>query len=387
MPTAPWMKGPLLLHPSQVLDISKPSTKKNSPNGEDKESDTSLMDKVSGGRGKKAMKKIFEGIGKLQETHDSESTQKIPEDVEFDLSLGEFEEDGNPPKFKGRMPWERDERIVFRRAKKEKAVTAAELSLDGELLKRLRVEAARMRKWVKVKKAGVTQSVVEQIRLIWKDDELAMLKFDLPLCRNMERALEIVETKTGGLVVWSKKDTLVVYGGRNCQLLQTSQVKSDLSTREEIMRKKHGEMEIIRINGSLYEREADRLLDGLGPRFIDWWWPKPLPVDADLLPEVVPGFKPPFRLCPPHARAKLTDDELTYLRKLAPPLPTHFVLGRNRKLQGLAAAILKLWEKCHIVKIAVKWGIPNTNNAQMAYELKESFITISCNHLRFVTYQ
>lgn len=81
------------------------------------------------------------------------------------------------------------------------------------------------------------------------------------------------------------------------------------------------------VSGSLYEREIERLLDGLGPRFIDWWMRKPLPVDADLLPEVVPGYKLPFRLCPPRARAKLTNEELTYLRKLAHPLPTHFVLG------------------------------------------------------------
>lgn len=81
------------------------------------------------------------------------------------------------------------------------------------------------------------------------------------------------------------------------------------------------------VNGSLYERETERLLDGLGPRFIDWWMHKPLPVDADLLPEEVPGFQPPFRLCPPHSSAKLTDYELTYFRKLAQSLPTHFVLG------------------------------------------------------------
>ncbi|KAK1320816.1 hypothetical protein QJS10_CPA03g00609 [Acorus calamus] len=89
-----------------------------------------------------------------------------------------------------------------------------------------------------------------------------------------------------------------------------------------------------------------------------------------MLPEVVPGFRPPFRRCPPHLRPKLTDDELTYLRKLARPLPTHFVLGRNSKLQGLAAAIIKVWEKCSIVKIALKYGIPNTNNEMMAWELK-----------------
>jgi hypothetical protein len=50
------------------------------------------------------------------------------------------------------------------------------------------------------------------------------------------------------------------------------------------------------------------------------------------------------------------------------------VQGKNRKLQGLAAAILKLWEKSLIVKIALKWGIPNTNNEQMAYELKASWM-------------
>lgn len=52
-----------------------------------------------------------------------------------------------------------------------------------------------------------------------------------------------------------------------------------------------------------------------------------------------------------------------------------FSEGRNRKLQGLAAAILKLWEKSLIVKIAIKWGIPNTKNEQMANELKASLVT------------
>ncbi|KAI8534440.1 hypothetical protein RHMOL_Rhmol10G0089800 [Rhododendron molle] len=396
IPTAPWMtKSPLLLNPNH---LSKPKKKPNSENPE-----RPLTEKISGGRGKKAMKRIFEGIGKLRETHYvSKETRKNPEKIELDFVFTGGEEDGDGVKGKGRMPWESNDRVVFRRVKKEKVVTAAELRLDGELLERLRGEAGKMRKWVSVKKIGVSQAVVDQVRLIWKGCELVMIKFDVPLCRNMDRAREIVETKTGGLVVWSKKDALVVYRGCNFQPgLRTSmaqsgfpshhkfkdkgtlsQLKSDASTREENMSRHGGETEILPINGSLYEREADRILDGLGPRFIDWWRPKPLPVDADLLPEVVPGFKPPFRRCPPHGRVKLTDDELTYLRMLAQQLPFHFVLGtflaywRNRKLQGLAAAILKLWEKCHIVKIAVKWGIPNTDNAQMAYELKASFMTL-----------
>jgi hypothetical protein len=39
-------------------------------------------------------------------------------------------------------------------------------------------------------------------------------------------------------------------------------------------------------------------------------------------------------------------------------------------LQGLAVAIVKLWEKCELAKIAVKRGVQNTNSELMAEELK-----------------
>jgi hypothetical protein len=111
--------------------------------------------------------------------------------------------------------------------------------------------------------------------------------------------------KTGGLVVLSKKEFLVVYRGGPSY---SSEGQDEISS-------------------SLYEREADRLLDGLGPRYMDWWMRRPFPVDADLLPEVVNGYMTPSRRCPPNTRAKLTDEELTYLRNIAQPLPFHFVLG------------------------------------------------------------
>lgn len=38
----------------------------------------------------------------------------------------------------------------------------------------------------------------------------------------------------------------------------------------------------------------------------------------------------------------------------------------------MAAAILKLWEKCEIAKIAVKRGVQNTNSELMAEEIKVS---------------
>ncbi|KAK9091752.1 hypothetical protein Sjap_024929 [Stephania japonica] len=230
-----------------------------------------------------------------------------------------------------------------------------------------------------------------------------MVKFCFPLCRNMDRAREILELKTGGLVVWSKKDTHVVYRGssynsslkpcqkkhsENAHVVDTSlhvnDVKPEGKTalsciqQDEVTQAENSSMheftgenlKLQSVFGTLFERETDRLLNGLGPRFVDWWWPKPLPVDADLLPEVVPGFMTPYRCCPPHVKPKLTDDELTSLRKFARYLPTHFALGRNTRLQGLANAMIKLWEKSPIAKIAVKLGIPNTNDKLMARELE-----------------
>lgn len=44
--------------------------------------------------------------------------------------------------------------------------------------------------------------------------------------------------------------------------------------------------------------------------------------------------------------------------------------GRSRQHQGLAVAMVKLWEKSSIAKIAIKRGVPNTNNERMAEELK-----------------
>ncbi|KAL6010881.1 hypothetical protein ACLOJK_001323 [Asimina triloba] len=118
------------------------------------------------------------------------------------------------------------------------------------------------------------------------------------------------------------------------------------------------------------EREYDSILDEFGPRFVDWWGTGVLPVDADLLPQHIPGYKTPFRLLPTRMRSRLTNAEMTSLRKLAKSLPCHFALGRNRNHHGLAAAIVKLWEKSLVVKIAVKRGIQNTNNKLMAEEIK-----------------
>uniref|UniRef100_A0A6V7QU08 CRM domain-containing protein n=1 Tax=Ananas comosus var. bracteatus TaxID=296719 RepID=A0A6V7QU08_ANACO len=213
-----------------------------------------------------------------------------------------------------------EETLVFGREKKARAPpTAAERRLPAAELARLR-SAARgtERRWVRAKKAGLTPEVVEEIARVWRTRELAAVRIVEPLRRNMDRAREIVEAKTGGLVVCTKRDILVAYKG-----------------------------------------PGEKLLDDIRD-------------SSYLLPEVVPDFRTPFRQCPPGVRPQLRDDELTYLRMLTRPLPTHFALGKNKGLEGLAAAILKLWEKSLVAKIAVKVGIPDTNNELMACELKAS---------------
>ncbi|CAO2817228.1 unnamed protein product [Amaranthus hypochondriacus] len=386
MPTAPWMKAPIFLPSDEVLDLSKPNLRKKKTSIVKSNKDyKSLTEKISGRMGKKVVKKIVQRIERLQLGNNLVDTQKNWDDTQKIMGVfrsGFLSDDEMESKFRRKMPWEKEEKLVFRRMKKEKVMTSADLILDQELLKRLRKEASKMRKWVKVKKAGVTQTIVDEIMSIWANNELVMIKFDLPLCRNMDRAREIVEIKTGGLVVWSRKDSLVVYRGCDYQPTRWRQKTyvGSVGVRQTPSFTTDDGLDIKITDRSLYEREGDRLLDGLGPRYVDWWYPKPLPVDGDLLPEVVPGFRPPIRRCPPHVRTQLTDDELTYLRNFARPLPVHFVLGRNSKLQGLAVAILKLWEKSVIAKIAVKWGVPNTNNELMASELKrQGFLTTQCS--------
>ncbi|ONM04945.1 chloroplast RNA splicing1 [Zea mays] len=315
------------------------------------------------------------------------------------------------------VPWAaaRDEglKVALRREKKPREPTRAETELETHELHRLRRLARGIGRWARAKKAGVTDEVVKEVRREWASgEELAAVRIVEPLRRSMDRAREILEIKTGGLVVWTKGDMHFVYRGSKYQqnakhshtfltnvhkgylvkhnvhttLLKYGSIGPVLINNygeaddafQENDQSICGQKDEEPVKGTLYEREVNRLLDTLGPRFVDWWWDTPLPVDADLLPEFVPGFKTPYRLCPPGVRPTLADEELTYLRKLARLLPTHFALGRNTRLQGLAAAILKLWEKSLIAKIAVKIGIQNTNNEQMAWNLKgKAYIGLS----------
>lgn len=53
------------------------------------------------------------------------------------------------------------------------------------------------------------------------------------------------------------------------------------------------------------------------------------------------------------------------------------MLGRSRQLQGLAAAMVKLWERSSIAKIALKRGVQLTTSERMAEVIKVNIDSLS----------
>lgn len=179
----------------------------------------------------------------------------------------------------------------------------------------------------------------------------------------------ISQTKTGGLVIWRSGSKILLYRGvnyeypyfvsdrnlahdscvetasgassinlgvvdnREKQSTAESSVKESIANKmvKPLLKQGVGSPDKVRFQlpGEVQlVEEADRLLEGLGPRFTDWWAYDPLPVDGDLLPAVVPEYRRPFRLLPYGVSSKLTDDEMTTIRRLGRPLPCHFALGK-----------------------------------------------------------
>lgn len=102
------------------------------------------------------------------------------------------------------LPWERDEEekevvVVSEegllKKRRVRAPSLADLTLEDELLRRLRREGMRVRERVSVPKAGLTQEVMEKIHKRWRKEELVRLKFHEELAKDMRKAHEIVEVQ------------------------------------------------------------------------------------------------------------------------------------------------------------------------------------------------
>ncbi|KAL9236976.1 hypothetical protein vseg_011576 [Gypsophila vaccaria] len=305
--------------------------------------------------------------------------------------------------FKGgdevRFPWEKPDAETEgpeNTVKRKSRTYMAELTLPESELKRLKILTLKTKQKLRIGGAGVTQATVDAIHQKWKDAEIVRIKVEGAPALNMRRMHEILERKTGGLVIWRSGTSLSLYRGVSYELslvgkkrqfsLRTGrpansslldQVKRNLSPNDfpesndhpkESLNKNSYQESQIEVK---YEDEIDELLSTLGPRYTDWPGDEPLPIDADLLPSLVLGYQPPFRLLPYGVRRSLGAKEATALRRIARTLPPHFALGRSRQLEGLAAAIVKLWERSSIAKVALKRGVQLTTSEKMAEELKK----------------
>ncbi|KAA0049302.1 hypothetical protein IC582_012634 [Cucumis melo] len=305
-----------------------------------------------------------------------------------------------------RFPWEKPkekEDTDGDSTRRRGRASLAELTLPEPELRRLRNLTFQKKHKMKIGGGGVTQAVVGVIHEKWKSSEIVRLKIEGPPALNMKRMHEILERKTGGLVIWRSGTSVSLYRGVSYELPEAPQFNKRIYKRNEItalprtgastivpsessshrnvysLQQKKEETSIedeqcseqltkVQVN---YEDEVNKLLDGLGPRYTDWPGLDPLPVDADMLPGVVPDYEPPFRILPYGVRSSLGVKEATALRRLARRLPPHFALGRNRQLQGLAVAMAKLWERSSIAKIALKRGVQLTTSERMAEEIKK----------------
>ncbi|KAE8731900.1 hypothetical protein F3Y22_tig00002478pilonHSYRG00007 [Hibiscus syriacus] len=317
----------------------------------------------------------------------------------------------------GMLPNTRGRKKKKRTARRDNKTSVAELTLPESDLRRLKNLTFRTKSKMRIKGSGVTQEVVDTIHEKWKTMEIVRLKIEGAPALNMERMHEILEKylknnqveKTGGLVIWRSGTSVSLYRGvsyevpsvhLNKQIYKKNEMctyssppvadktkdPSDLGSQNDVAPPKansetaaaeHKNTEPL--SEIKYEDEVDKLLQGLVPRYADWPGCNPLPVDADLLPGIVPGYQPPFRVLPYGVRSSLGVKEATSLRRLARVLPPHFALGRSRQLQGLAVAMIKLWEKSYIAKIALKRGVQLTTSERMAEDLKlMDYVLYSC---------
>lgn len=313
---------------------------------------------------------------------------------------GGFDDDAESSLVDARFPWERPMPPPEAAARATKSpVWMAELTLPEAELRRLRHATMRIKSRIQVGGAGVTREIVAKIKEKWKTDEVVRVKVSGTPALNMRLFHEILERKTGGLVIWRSGTSVSLYRGVAYDVPETTKgtnrnwqalgMKSSINIppmpsslpNEKVngMQDRVGALVAVTENEETaetvpeikYEEEIDRLLDELGPRYSDWPGSNPLPVDADLLPATVPGYKPPFRVLPYGVRRSLSRKDTTNLRRLGRGLPPHFALGRSRQLQGLAAAMVKLWERSSIAKIALKRGVQLTTSERMAEDLKK----------------
>ncbi|KAF8086615.1 hypothetical protein N665_0619s0009 [Sinapis alba] len=175
-------------------------------------------------------------------------------------------------------------------AKKENRYSLAEMTLPESEVRRLRNLTFRTASKMKIRGAGVTQVVVDAIKEKWKSSEIVRLKIEGASALNMRKMHEILERKTGGLVIWRSGTSISLYRGVSYELpagkwnKQKREETSPSSLPATTTMVESGDEEVLlpqldKETTSVekkdqeetsqpeveYEDEIEELLDGLGP--------------------------------------------------------------------------------------------------------------------------
>jgi RNA-binding protein YhbY len=217
-PPPPWLHGPTSQNhdPPNSAEVGPPKPSRHSPkqppprNAGPSIKAKPLTAGIPGGRTHRAVLGIIRHVRSLELSDPPSPVPKrnVDAPVAFHLPLepplpGQDEEDGEDeerPKARA-VPWaaarNEDIKVALRREKKPREPTRAEREVAAEELERLRRAARGMDRWVRAKKAGVTDEVVDEVRREWdREQELAAVRLVEPLRRCMDRAREILEVRS-----------------------------------------------------------------------------------------------------------------------------------------------------------------------------------------------
>lgn len=176
------------------------------------------------------MSKIVEKLKKFGYMDDADERMERPLPEKGTVEDIFYAEDGILPDPRGglsfdlnevvRFPWEKprdeiegeDNGRDTARNKRRKAFLA-ELTLPEGEVRRLRHLGIRSKSKTKIGAAGVTGEIVEAIREKWEISEVVRLKCEGAPALNMKRMHEILERKTGGLVIWRSGTSVLLYRG------------------------------------------------------------------------------------------------------------------------------------------------------------------------------
>uniref|UniRef100_A0A6V7QS34 CRM-domain containing factor CFM3, chloroplastic/mitochondrial n=1 Tax=Ananas comosus var. bracteatus TaxID=296719 RepID=A0A6V7QS34_ANACO len=319
------------------------------------------------------MEKIVEKLRKFGYIDDSREIKERPLPEKGSVEDIFYAEDGVLPNARGGLSLDVDEEAWFpwekpleakegsARTKRSKA-SLAELTLPEGELRRLRHLAIRMKSKTKIGGAGVTREIVDLIHEKWNTSEVVRLKCEGPPALNMKRMHEILERKTGGLVIWRSGTSISLYRGVAYEVPQPAKTPyhNAQGTGANSLNRTAYKPSLVPAE---LDRPSTQILIDISQLQFRKRGENNRPLKS--------SYKPPFRILPYGVKPSIGQKDGTALRRLARTLPPHFALGKNRQHEGLATAMVKLWEKSSIAKIALKRGVQLTSSERMAADIKK----------------